>query len=311
MIDSILALEKPIMLFFQSLRVPFLSVIAEGISFLGETAWTAGIMLFVFYCIDKRKGFGLVAVSMSGHVLNNIFKVIFRIPRPWVKYPDEIIPLRQSTATGYSFPSGHSENAGSMYFALYKSFSGRTVKTISVILLVLIPLSRIYLGVHWPLDVVFGLALGMLIGSAVSRFTAIYDTPSLLRKFALIGTPIAVVIALTDTVLIDLGILDATLWKDLSTTAVVWGAVFLSSWLEKTIVDFKIQESWVKRIVFLALSLAVGYAVTLLPLSKIGVMHYTFKRIGYFLFVFWEMFLWPLIAVKTGLFEKEVSTPEL
>lgn len=312
MIDSILEAEKPVMLFFQSLRVPFLSFLAEAVSFLGETAWTAGVILFVYFCIDKRKGFGLGAVSMTGHLLNNTFKVIFRIPRPWVKYPDDIIPLRQSTATGYSFPSGHSENAGSIYLGLYKTFrESRAMRILSVILLVLIPLSRIYLGVHWPLDVVFGLALGMFVGSFVNKFTALYDNSGLLRKTALIGTPVAVTIALADTILIDLGILDAILWKDLSTTFMAWGAIFLSAWLEKSYVSFKIQDGWIKKILSFALSFAIGYVITMLPLSSIGFMHYTFKRIGFFLLVLWEMFIWPLIGIKTGLFEKELNTQEL
>lgn len=312
MIDSILALEKPVMLFFQSLRVPFLSFLGEAISFLGESTWTTALIFFIFFCVDKKKGFALGSVVMTGHLVNNSLKVVFRIPRPWVKYPDEIIPLRQSTATGYSFPSGHSANGGAMYWGMYRLFKeNKIIRTLCVTLLVLIPLSRIYLGVHWPLDVVFGLAIGILIGSLVDRFIILYDNPSRLRILALIESPIAIIAALLDAVLIDAGILDSILWKDISTTFIAWGAIFLSAWLEKRYVDFKIQESWVKRILCFVLSFAIGACVTLLPLSSIPFMHRTMSGMGLLLLVLWEMFFWPLIGVRMGIYKKEEAPKAL
>ncbi len=305
MIDAILAFEKPIMLFFQNLRAGFLCSCAEVISFLGESVWTMILIFFVYLCIEKRKGFGLGATAMTAHYINGILKIIFRVPRPWVKYPGEIIPLRQSTATGYSFPSGHSSIAGSLYYSLYRLFKKRAVRTFSVILLVLIPLSRIYLGVHWPLDVVFGLAVGVAAASFVEKFVSIYDNPEKLKKICMTAVPVLLVAGFTDAALVDRGLLDRILWKDIAASSAAWAGVFLSSMLEKKYVDFKIPEKLGKRVLLFALDVLLGCALTILWTDRIETMHYVIQTASYLALILWVVFICPLIYTKLGLYEKE------
>ncbi len=307
MIDAILAFEKPIMLFFQSLRVDFLCSCAEVISFLGESVWTMILIFFVYLCIDKRKGFGVGATAMTAHYINGILKIIFRVPRPWVKYPGEIIPLRQSTATGYSFPSGHSSIAGSLYYSLYRLFKNRAVRTFSVILLVLIPLSRIYLGVHWPLDVIFGLAVGVGTASFVEKFASIYDNPEKLKRISITAVPVLLVVGFTDAALVDRGLLERILWKDIAASSAAWAGVFLASMLEKKYVDFKIPENRGKRVLLFALDILLGCALTILWTDRIETMHYVIQTASYLALILWVVFICPLIYTKLGLYEKESS----
>ncbi len=304
MFDSILALEKPVMLFFQNLRVPFLSTVAEVITFFGEGGALILILTFIYYAIDKKKGFALLSTAMTGTVVNNTLKVIFRIPRPWVKYPGEIIPLRKSTATGYSFPSGHSTTAGVLYGSIYKAFKNRAVRIISVILMILIPLSRIYLAVHWPLDILFGIAIGFGLSFLYSSFLSLYDNEVKMRRIATIISPVMIALSFVISILIDNGVLDSTLYKDIATAFSCWGAVALASYLEKKYVSFKKQEGWLKIILCYFFSLALGAAITLLGIGSITVMHRLFKTLCYVLFVFWEIYLWPLVGIKFKLFEK-------
>ncbi len=307
MIDAILAFEKPIMLFFQNLRVGFLCTTAEVISFLGESVWTMILIFFVYLCIDKRKGFGLGATTMSAHYINGILKIIFRVPRPWVKYPGEIIPLRESTATGYSFPSGHSSIAGSLYYSLYRLFKNRAVRAFSVILLVLIPLSRIYLGVHWPLDVVFGLAVGILTASFVEKFVSIYDNQEKLKRISVTAVPVLLVVGFIDAFLVDRGLLDRILWKDIAASSAAWAGVFLASMLEKKYVDFKIPEKRGKRVLLFALDVLLGCALTILWTDRIETLHYVIQTASYLALILWVVFICPLIYTKLGLYEKEGS----
>lgn len=310
MIDKILTLEKPIMLFFQSIRVPAVSSIAEFLSFLGESTWAVGLILFIYFVFDKRTGFALASVNMATHVVNNTLKAIFRIPRPWVKFEGEIFPLRESTATGYSFPSGHSAGAGSLYWGLYKSYKNKVIRGLCIALIILIPLSRIYLGVHWPLDVIFGLAIGILFASCIENFKRVYDDLPLFRKLALVLSPVLIILALVDAVLIDTGVLDSTLYKDLASSFIGLGAVYLASYLERRYINFIHKKGIPTRILGFILSFALGYLVTLFPLSKISVMPRLSKTLGLLLFIVWEIYLWPLIGVKIKVYEKEVSTPE-
>lgn len=307
MIDAVLAFEKPIMLFFQNLRTGFLCTTAEVISFLGESVWTMILIFFVYLCIDKRKGFGLGATAMTAHYINGILKIIFRVPRPWVKYPGEIIPLRESTATGYSFPSGHSSIAGSLYYSLYRLFKNKAVRTFSVILLVLIPLSRIYLGVHWPLDVIFGLAVGILTASFVEKFVSIYDNPEKMKRISITAVPVLLVVGFTDAFLVDRGLLERVLWKDIAASSAAWAGVFLALMLEKKYVDFKIPGNFIKRVLLFALDVLLGCALTILWTDRIETMHYVIQTASYLALILWVVFICPLIYTKLGLYEKEES----
>lgn len=307
MIDAVLAFEKPIMLFFQNLRTGFLCTTAEVISFLGKSVWTMILIFFVYLCIDKRKGFGLGATAMTAHYINGILKIIFRVPRPWVKYPGEIIPLRESTATGYSFPSGHSSIAGSLYYSLYRLFKNKAVRTFSVILLVLIPLSRIYLGVHWPLDVIFGLAVGILTASFVEKFVSIYDNPEKMKRISITAVPVLLVVGFTDAFLVDRGLLERVLWKDIAASSAAWAGVFLASMLEKKYVDFKIPGNFIKRVLLFALDVLLGCALTILWTDRIETMHYVIQTASYLALILWVVFICPLIYTKLGLYEKEES----
>lgn len=304
MINYLLALQKPVMVFFQGLRVSFLSSLAEAITFLGEGGATVLIIFFIYYAIDKKKGFAIGATVMTGTAVNNTLKVIFRIPRPWVKYPDDIVPLRESTATGYSFPSGHSTTAGVLYGSIYRAFKNKAVRIISVVLMVLIPLSRIYLGVHWPLDILFGITIGLLLSSLYPVFLSLYDNEEKMKKITYVLSPIAVIGALVISALIDTNILNETLYKDISTAFSCFGTVLASTLLEKKYVNFVRQKGWVKIILCYILSLSFGALVALMGIGSISIMHRFFKTLGYILLVLWEMFLWPLLGIKLKLFEK-------
>lgn len=105
-----------------------------------------------------------IATSVIGStVLMKIIKTIVQRPRPTV---DRIIP-----ESGFSFPSGHSVNAVAFYGALlvlaFFYLRRRWLKTLVMLALaaeiVLLPISRVYLGVHYPSDVTAGLLLGLVV----------------------------------------------------------------------------------------------------------------------------------------------------
>lgn len=312
MIDWILSLEKPVMLFFQSIRLPGLSVAAECITFLGEGVWSILLVFFLYYVVDCRTGFAVGASSMTGVVFCNILKVIFRIPRPWVKYPDELTPLRVSTATGYSFPSGHSTNAGSLYYSLFSLYRNtKAVKIICTAMMILIPLSRIYLGCHWPLDVAVGIALGITAGRLASGYAAVYDENDRLEKLVIRAVPAALLIAVADAVLVDTGVLEKTLWKDLSQAAAGWGAIMLFGWLGRKYVRFTFPGNIWRRIIYYVLATAIGYSCSLLWLSRFTVLHYTLYNIGLWLLTAFMLVFFPLILRRLGLEGKEEATSPL
>ena len=156
-----------VLYWFESIRCPALDFFFSLITRLGEETFFLILALGLFWCVDKRKGYYLMAVGFVGTIINQFLKLAFRVPRPWVRDPNfTIVESAREGATGYSFPSGHTQTAVGIYGGLARSGRG-WARWASLLLAVLIPISRLYLGVHtiWDVGVsaVIGLALVLLL----------------------------------------------------------------------------------------------------------------------------------------------------
>lgn len=146
----------------QSFSTPLLDVFFELITVLGEETIIIVVLAFIYFTYDKKLG-EKIAFSVFGSILlNNALKGVFSHQRPFELYPDEIRTIRKHTATGSSFPSGHSQNASTFYTTLALKMQRRWFWVGVNILIFLIALSRLYLGVHFPKDVLVGAILGIL-----------------------------------------------------------------------------------------------------------------------------------------------------
>lgn len=139
---------------FESIRNPVLDAFMSLVTHLGEETFFMIGALFVFWCVDKRKGYYLLSVGFVGVLVNQWLKIICRVPRPWVRDPDfTIVESAKAEAAGYSFPSGHTQTAVG-FFGGVARFTGRLwLRIICLAAAVLVPVSRMYLGVHTPADV--------------------------------------------------------------------------------------------------------------------------------------------------------------
>ena len=147
-----------------ALRTPLGDAVFSTLTELGgETAFML-VMMVVFWCVDKRRGYALMLVGFCGTLVNQALKITFCVPRPWVLDPNfEIVEAARAAATGFSFPSGHTQNAVGIYGSLaYMTRGWQRIACLALALLV--PFSRLYLGVHTPLDVgvSFVLAWGLV-----------------------------------------------------------------------------------------------------------------------------------------------------
>lgn len=140
--------------FLEGLRFPALNVIMQAITELGGESVFLGVALIVFWCVDKLEGYYLLTVSFFGTIIMQFLKILCRIPRPWVKDPGfTIVESARADAMDYSFPSGHTQNAVGTFGVLAVSHKQKWFRTLCVALMVLVPFSRMYLGVHTPMDV--------------------------------------------------------------------------------------------------------------------------------------------------------------
>lgn len=139
---------------FESIRMPILDTLMSLITHLGEETFFMVAALFVFWCVDKRRGYYLLAVGFTGTLINQWLKIVCRVPRPWVRDPHfTIVESARDGAAGYSFPSGHTQSAVGVFGGVARFTRRWWLRCVCLVLLVLVSVSRMYLGVHTPADV--------------------------------------------------------------------------------------------------------------------------------------------------------------
>ena len=151
----------------ESLRVPAMDGLMQAVTELGSEVFFLVVALVLFWCVSKQEGYYLLTVGFFGTVLNQFLKLLCRVPRPWVLDPEfTIVESARADATGYSFPSGHTQNSVGTFGVLGRCARRTWVRILCGILMILVPFSRMYLGVHYPSDVLCGMVLGILFGLA-------------------------------------------------------------------------------------------------------------------------------------------------
>lgn len=154
----------------ESIRTPFWDQVAAAVTLLGEETFFMLVGLALVWCFDKRWGFRLLFVGLTGTVLNQLLKAVFLIPRPWVIDPEfTIVETARAGATGYSFPSGHTQSAACVLGMLALWVRDRVFTALCVLGILAVAFSRMYLGVHTPLDVGVSLLTGAATVAVMPR----------------------------------------------------------------------------------------------------------------------------------------------
>ena len=104
-----------------------------------------------------------MAVGFLGTILSQFMKLWFRIPRPWINDPNIAMKEAIGDAGGYSFPSGHSQSSVGTFGTLALTAKNNIIRYTSIAIAVLVPLSRMYVGVHTPLDVGVGVLISLVL----------------------------------------------------------------------------------------------------------------------------------------------------
>ncbi len=150
--------------FLENIRTSFLDTFFLTVTKLGDESVFLIVSLLFFWCVDKYQGYYLMSVGFAGSAVNQILKNIFRIPRPWVQNPDfTAVESAKERAFGYSFPSGHTQMSVGLFGGMAKQNKNIILRVVCLALCVIIPFSRLYLGVHTPLDVAVSVIVALLL----------------------------------------------------------------------------------------------------------------------------------------------------
>ncbi|MCL6478720.1 MAG: phosphatase PAP2 family protein [Peptococcaceae bacterium] len=144
-------------IFVQSFSGAFLDSFFQLVTVMGEEYFIFAAVALFLWCIDREFGYRLGFAYASNVVLNLALKETFQVPRP---EGEGIRHLRTETASGYSFPSGHTQNAASFWTSVMVRFKKWWLYGVGILMILLVGLSRVYLGAHTPADVVGGMVIG-------------------------------------------------------------------------------------------------------------------------------------------------------
>lgn len=143
----------------QSFHTPFLDYFFFGVTQLGDKTFYICAIAFLYWCVDKKFAVKVFYLFVAGCMLNQFVKDYFVTPRPDT---DTVRVVFNYYAGGYSFPSGHSQGVVAFWGFCLTRFRSLRFLALSIAMMVLLPLSRLYLGVHFPIDILGGIILGVL-----------------------------------------------------------------------------------------------------------------------------------------------------
>ena len=301
-IDILLALQQ-----FRNGIGGGLAEFLSKMTYFGELTVTPVLLAIVYWCISKEYGAYLMVGWGGNRLINGGLKVTACVYRPWIR-DARIIPYGNSmtTATGYSFPSGHTMNGATVFggVAVRKDLP-RVLRFVLGVVVLLVAFSRIYLGVHTPQDILVGAVAGMLVMWLTAKLMNWLANHQEMDWIVMcIGIVLAVAVALyagmkpypedygTDGKLL----VDGAKMANDTFKSVGWSAAFLVGWvLERRFVKFSTDVARITKITRLATGVLSYYAVSLIlvPLVKGWIPGATGTIVSCYLQMFYISFIFP------------------
>lgn len=293
----------PFLYFLESIRNPVFDAFFALITHLGEETFFLVIAIFFFWCINKREGYFILITGLIGTVVNQIAKLFFRIPRPWVLDSNfDIIESARAEATGYSFPSGHTQNIASTYGAIAAYKPSKVKTAVCVTIIVLVAFSRMYLGVHTPLDVIVSLLVALALVLLLRPLFATEESFKRSMPYVVIGS-VVLSLAFLAYVLFISG--DATLdpanyqsgLKNACTLLGCTAGLVLVHFVDSKFINFNTDARWYAQIIKLiggllgVLAIKSGLSA---PLTALFGNEFVARSVRYFLIVAFAGAVWPL-----------------
>ena len=267
----------------QSIANPFLDGLFQFITMFGEEAILIPLIAVIYWAFNKKMGEYIAYASLTSVLVNGAIKDIFKAKRP-IGEPG-IRSLKIETATGYSFPSGHTQGTASFWGAIAIYLKKNYMYGISGLIIVLVAISRLYLGVHYPKDVLFGAIFGILTSFITYKlFNKVNNKIALYFITFIIFIPALLYAHSADFI------------KGMGTFL----GFALGIYVEKKYVNFSVEGKSINKILRVVIGLAI------LILLKVGLKavfpnKLVFHFLRYFIIVFFGIGLYPAIFKKLKL----------
>jgi membrane-associated phospholipid phosphatase len=280
-------MQVEVLLWIQSYANPFLDLLMILLSFIGDEEFYMVVVPVIFLGVHKQIGFRLGVVLTCSTFANETMKWFFHTPRPIGV--EGIRNLYVDSAPGYSFPSGHSQASATFWGYLATQVKRGWFTALAAMLVLSIMLSRLYLGVHWPIDVLGGLVFGLLVVSAFVFTERVWQRRTM---------PVMLAVG----VLVPLGLL--LLFHEPEGRKMVgfligfWAAYLI----EKETIGMQLPPRWTQRIWPVAVGIA-GVFLLRAALKAVLPAEAPWDLLLYLIIGFWGAWVAPWLFVKAGWYQ--------
>lgn len=153
--------QLDILMYLQSIRNELLTGIFTFFTICTEVPVITVLTGVIYWCINKKAGQRTIFALCGSLNINAGVKNYVKMPRPIGT--DGLQSLRIETATGYSFPSGHTQTSTTFWTSMMYLFRKSWIYIIGILMIIGAGISRLYLGVHWPMDVIVAWGFGIVL----------------------------------------------------------------------------------------------------------------------------------------------------
>lgn len=279
------------------IRNGFLDALMLFLTEFGTEIVVIGVVCTLYWCANKKLAYRIGMIFFASGILVQGLKVGFHIERPWVLDPTfEPVAAAKPDATGYSFPSGHTQGAAALYGTLFTAWNKTWFKILCAAMIVIVAFTRLYLGVHTPLDVVVSAMVTLIcvfIFGKVADALECGNSHDLL--LCIILSALAVGLCIFSFTMSATGIVAQEHINDCFKSGGAGLAFAIGWYLERKYLNFDVRTDkfWkqiVKMIVGVAVTLAIKSGLKLIAPDNLIV-----DFVRYFLTVFWVLFLYPAV----------------
>jgi undecaprenyl-diphosphatase len=267
---------------------------------LGEETLAIFLLCAVYWCISKKTAYVVgVAYFLSGLTVMGM-KIIFRVDRPWVIDPSfKPVPSAIEHATGYSFPSGHTQAGAAMWGSLGVQLKQKPLQILCFCVVILIAFSRMYLGVHTLPDVVVSLLITFFCIFLAVKFVG-GDEICKKRELAIaIGLSLyAVAVLIVAAVLFNTGVIEQAYLIDTLKAAGASIGFTVGMYFDRVYINFSVKT---KNLLWQFIKFILGIAGVLLIKEGLKLVVGTglvVDTVRYFLMLLWITALFPLIIKR-------------
>ena len=268
----------------------------QGITYLAQEIFVIAVICWFYWCRNKKLAYCLGLSYFSSGLLVQGLKITFRIPRPWILDASfQAVPSALPDATGYSFPSGHTQSITALFGTGILHFQRKLYKFFCGAIIALVMFSRMYLGCHTPKDVL--VSFGISIICVLLNYYYIYRSNCSTRKeFRLTLIMIIACIFLTSyaVILKNSAIIDVSYARDCIKASGAGFAFSLGYYIETKHINFRLPVSAGQSLIRFISGLLVALFIQVGLKPVIG-QSLIASFVRYFIVVLWIVLIYPAV----------------